>query len=256
MSAILSGKVAVITGAGKGIGRAIAERFGAEGATVAVSDIDGSAARDVAEQIPDATHHVCDVRDEHQVEELVETTVDRHGGVHILVANAGVGSPSPLLDMDLASWRAVTSVNLDGVFLGIRHAAPAIIAAGGGAIVTLASITATAGAPLIAHYAAAKAGVVSLTKTAATELRPHGIRVNALLPGFIGTDLVATTAADFERLLGLPAGGFDEIINQKQGRYGNLDEVAEAALFLASERSSFCTGTSLALDGGLQASLL
>jgi NAD(P)-dependent dehydrogenase (short-subunit alcohol dehydrogenase family) len=173
-----------------------------------------------------------------------------------MVPNAGVGSPMPLLHMDLAAWRKVLDVNLDGVFLSIRYAAPAIIAAGGGSIVTLASVTATTGSPLIGHYAAAKAAVVNLTKTAATELRPYGVRVNALLPGFVGTDLVTAAAPGFEEILGLPAGGFDGLIAQKQGRYGTPGEVAEAALFFASSRSSFCTGSELILDGGLDASLL
>lgn len=256
MTGTLDGRVAVITGAGKGIGRAIAERFGADGATVVVSDIDGAAAEQVAAGIPGATHRVCDARDEDQVRSLVDSTVDRHGALHVMVPNAGVGTPSPLLEMDLAAWREVTSLNLDGVFLAIRYAAPAIIAAGGGTIVTIASVTATTGSPLIGHYAAAKAAVVNLSKTAATELRPHGVRVNAVLPGFVGTELVATAAPRFEELLGLPAGGFDGLIAQKQGRYGTVEEVAEAALFLAGDRSGFCTGSGLVLDGGLDASLL
>lgn len=256
MTGTLDGRVAVITGAGKGIGRAIAERFGAEGATVVVSDIDGAAAEQVAAGIPGATHQTCDVRDEDQVRALVEETVERHGALHVMVPNAGVGKPSPLVEMDLAAWREVTSVNLDGVFLAIRYAAPAIIAAGGGTIVTTASVTALSGSPLIGHYAAAKAAVVNLSKTAATELRPHGVRVNAVLPGFVGTDLVTAAAPRFEELLGLPAGGFDGLIAQKQGRYGTVEEVAEAALFLAGDGSGFCTGSALVLDGGLDASLL
>jgi NAD(P)-dependent dehydrogenase (short-subunit alcohol dehydrogenase family) len=252
----LDGKVAVITGAGRGLGRAIAERFGAAGATVVVTDIDEAAARKVAESIPGATAQTCDVRDEEQVKALVDATVAEHGGLHVMVPNAGVGSPMPLLEMDLAAWRRVLEVNLDGVFLSIRYAAPAIIAAGGGSIVTLASVTATTGSPLIGHYAAAKAAVVNLTKTAATELRAHGVRVNALLPGFIGTDLVTDAVPRFEQILGLPEGGFDALIAQKQGRYGTPEEVAEAALFLAGDRSGFCTGSALVLDGGLDASLL
>jgi NAD(P)-dependent dehydrogenase (short-subunit alcohol dehydrogenase family) len=256
MTGLLEGKIAIVTGAGKGLGQAIAERFAAEGATVVVSDIDETSAGKVAEQIPGATSHVCDVRDEEQVKALVDATVGRHGGLHVMVANAGVGFVQPLLAMDLAAWRAVTSVNLDGVFLSIRYAAPAIIASGGGTIVAIASVTATTGSPLIGHYSAAKAGVVNLTKTAATELRGQGVRVNAVMPGFIDTDLVGAAKPDFEAALGLPAGGFDALIAQKQGRYGTPEEVAEAALFFASDRSGFCTGSGLILDGGLDASLI
>jgi NAD(P)-dependent dehydrogenase (short-subunit alcohol dehydrogenase family) len=254
----LEGKVALVTGAGKGLGRAIATRFAGEGATVVVSDIDGDAARATAAALPDGRGHAieCDVRDEDQVRALVDRTVADAGALHVLVPNAGVGSPIPLLGMDLAAWRSVLSVNLDGVFLSLRYAAPAIIASGGGSIVMIASVTATTGSPLIGHYAAAKAGVVNLTKTAATELRPQNVRVNALLPGFVGTDLVAAARPGFEELLGLPAGGFDGLIEQKQGRYGTPEEVADAALFFASDRSGFCTGSGLVLDGGLDASLI
>ena len=115
MSAELEGKVAIITGAGKGLGQAIAERFGQAGATVVVSDINEAAARKVAGNIPGATAHTCDVRDEEQVKGLVDATVAEHGALHIMVPNAGVGSPMPLLHMDLAAWRKVLDVNLDGV---------------------------------------------------------------------------------------------------------------------------------------------
>ncbi|MGQ0625652.1 MAG: SDR family oxidoreductase [Sporichthyaceae bacterium] len=256
MSAALQGKIAIVTGAGRGIGAAIAERFGGEGATVVVSDIDESAARKTAESIPGATHHVCDVRDEDAVIDLVESTVAQHGALHVMVANAGVGSACPILGMDLATWRATTSINLDGVFLSVRYAAPAIIAAGGGSILVLSSITATNGSPLLAPYAAAKAGVLTQTKTAATEFRAQGIRVNALLPAFIDTEMVSAAAPDFESLMGLPAGAFDGLIAQKQGRYGTIAEVAAAALFLTSDAAAFCTGTGLILDGGFTSSLL
>ncbi|MCD2196884.1 glucose 1-dehydrogenase [Actinomycetospora endophytica] len=256
MAGQLDGRVAVVTGAGKGLGAAIAGRFAEEGATVVVSDIDAGAAEKVAAGLPGARAIPCDVRDEGQVQALIERTVSECGALHVMVPNAGVGTPCPLLAMDLAAWRSVLEVNLDGVFLSLRYAAPAIIASGGGSIVNLASVTATTGSPLIGHYAAAKAGVVNLTKTAATELRDQGVRVNAVLPGFVGTDLVTAAAPVFEQLLGLPDGGFDGLIAQKQGRYGTPEEVADAVLFLASDRSAFCNGSGLVLDGGLDASLL
>ncbi|MGH8999795.1 MAG: SDR family NAD(P)-dependent oxidoreductase [Acidimicrobiia bacterium] len=256
MAGLLQGKVVIVTGAGAGIGQAVAEAFGAEGATVVVSDIDEARAKVVAGGIAGAGVVACDVRDEDQVKALVDETVRRHGGLNVMVANAGIGRAVPLLAMDLAEWRAVTSVNLDGVFLSVRYGAPAIAAAGGGSIITMCSITSQAGSPLIAHYAAAKAGVMSLTQTAAIEFRPQGVRVNAILPGFTDTELVNAAKGSFENLLNLEAGQFDAIIGQKQGRYGQPAEVARTAVFLASDRSRFSTGAAFVLDGGMRASLL
>ncbi|NUS95676.1 MAG: SDR family oxidoreductase [Nocardia sp.] len=197
----------------------------------------------------------CDVRDEEQVIGLVDAAVQHFGALHVMVPNAGIAAVSPITEMDLAAWRAVTSVNLDGVFLSIRYAAPAIIAAGGGSIVTIGSVTALAGTPLVSSYAAAKAAVVNLTKTAATELRGHGVRVNAVLPGFVATGLVTSQVEPFEAALGLPSGGFAALIEQKQGRFGTVEEIADSVLFLAGDRSSFCSGSGLVLDGGLDAGL-
>lgn len=250
-----TGRTAIVTGGARGIGLAIAQRLSAAGASVVLADIDASAAAESAATLPRALGVGCDVRDEGQVQDLVEHTVSHFGGLHLMVPNAGVAAVAPILETDLAGWRAVTSVNLDGVFLCLRHAAPAIIASGGGSIVTVGSITATAGTPLIASYAASKAAVVNLTQTAATELRDHGVRVNSVLPGFIATELVTGQAGQFEQALGIPTGGFAELIALKQGRFGTVEEVAESVAFLASDASSFCSGTSLLLDGGLSANL-
>jgi NAD(P)-dependent dehydrogenase (short-subunit alcohol dehydrogenase family) len=253
-TSLLQGKVAIITGAGRGLGAAVAAAYGAEGARVVVSDLDGTAAARVAKAIPNAVAISCDVRKPEDVESLVKQTLDKHGRLDIMVPNAGIARVVPIVEMSYAEWREVTSVNLDGVFLCLRYAAPALIAGGGGVIVNMCSITAQAAVPLIASYAAAKAGVMSLTQTAAVELRAHNIRVNAILPGFIDTDLVKEHKKAFERLLGLP--DFDAVIAQKQGRYGTVEEVAKLAVFLASDRSRFCNGGAYVLDGGARASLL
>src|ERR671926_173089 len=208
MGALLQGKGAIITRARK----AIAEAYAGQGATVVVSDIDEGMAKETASRINGASSIACDVRSVEQVKNLVDQTVAQHGALHIMVPNAGIGRPVPLLAMDYEEWRAVTSINLDGVFLCIRYAAPAIIAAGGGAIVNICSITAQAGTPLIAHYSAAKAGVMSLTQSAAVELRAQGGRVNAVLPRFIETEMVTSVKGDFEQLLGFPEGQFDQVI--------------------------------------------
>ncbi len=251
----LQDKTAIVTGSAKGIGFAIAQQLSAAGANVVVSDIDEAGAKSAAEQIPRAVAIACDVRDEEQVKSLVDQAVAAFGGLHVMVPNAGIGIVGPIVETDLAAWRAVTSINLDGVFLCLRYAAPAIIASGGGAIVPVASVTGLAGTPLVASYAASKAAVINLVKTAAVELGAFDVRVNAVLPGFIGTDLVNDRAPEFEVALGLPDGGFVDFISQKQGRYGTVEEVAQAVLFLAGDESSFCSGSALALDGGLSASL-
>lgn len=254
MAGLLQDKVAVVTGAGKGIGRAIAEAYASEGAKVVVSDLDAQSAEAVAASLDGASSVACDVREDAQVKALVDAAVAEHGRLDIMVPNAGVATTNALTDMTYEEWRSVLSCNLDGVFLCIHHAAPAIIASGGGSIVNMCSITAQAAAPLIGHYAAAKAGVMSLTQTAAIELRDHGVRVNAILPGFVGTDMVDERKREFEQKLGLP--DFDAVIAQKQGRYGTPEEVARMAVFVASDRSRFSNGTAFVLDGGARASVL
>ncbi|HTJ93135.1 MAG TPA: glucose 1-dehydrogenase [Pararobbsia sp.] len=251
---LLQDKVAIVTGAGRGLGEAVARAYAAEGAKVVVSDIDRSAAQKVADSLDGAIAVACDVRKADQVEALVAAAVKHHGRLDIMVPNAGVARVAPLVATSYDDWREVTSVNLDGVFLCIRYAAPAIIAAGGGSIINMASVTAKAACPLIGSYAAAKAGVVSLTQTAAIELRAHNVRVNAILPAFIDTELVTSHIPEFEAQLKLP--DFSAVIAQRQGRYGKTDEVARLAVFLASNRSSFSNGSGFVLDGGVSSSLL
>ncbi len=161
--------------------------------------------------------------------------VDTHGGLDIMVANAGIAHMAPMVESEPRGLAQGHAVNLDGVFLTTRYAAPAIAERGGGTIVNIASITAQAAAPLIGSYAAAKAAVVSLTQTAAIELRTAGIRVNAILPRLHRHQLVVDRKAEFEAL-GLPM-PFDDLIAAKQGRYGTAEEVGKLAVFLAGPRS-------------------
>ncbi|HEY3603485.1 MAG TPA: SDR family NAD(P)-dependent oxidoreductase [Sporichthyaceae bacterium] len=250
---LLADRVAVITGAGRGIGKGIAEAYAEQGAIVVVSDIDEGAAKEVADSLPRAEAVVCDVRDEAAVIALIKGTVERHGKLDICVANAGVGKAQPLAETSLADWRAITSVNLDGVFLTIREAALAMAATGGGSIIGMASITALRGSPLIGHYAAAKAGVVNLCKTAAVEFRPYKVRVNSILPTFIDTDLVRENRSIFEAALGTD---FESLLVLKQGRFGTVEDVTPLAVFLASDQSGFVSGSAYTIDNAWTASLL
>jgi NAD(P)-dependent dehydrogenase (short-subunit alcohol dehydrogenase family) len=253
VTGILEGKIAIVTGAGKGLGRAIAEAFDAEGATVVVADIDETAAKDVAASLTRGEAVACDVRDEAAVEALVAGTVARHGGLDIAVANAGVGIVAPIATTDLAAWRQVTSINLDGVFLTVRHCALAMAASGGGSIITMASITGFGGAALVASYAAAKAATINLTKTAALEFRAHGVRVNAVCPGFVDTDLVRDNREQFDTMLGID---LYAAIDHAQGRMGQVGDVAPLFVWLASDRSRFSTASTFVVDGGAAPSLV
>ena len=249
MQITFNDKTALVTGAGSGIGAAIAMALAKSGARVAVQDIALDKAQAVAATIiangGAALALAGDVSDAAVVEGLVAQTVAWGGGLNLLVNNAGIGGPSaPTGEYPLDGWEKVIGVNLNGVFYGLRFGIPAMLAAGGGAIVNIASILGTVGFANAPAYVAAKHAVVGLTKNAAMEYATQGIRVNAIGPAFIDTPLLA---------------GFDEaarnwlISLHPAGRMGTSEEVAALTLFLLSDQASFITGSYHLVDGGYTA---
>lgn len=247
MSYDFHGKVAIVTGAASGIGAAVALALAGGGARVVLADLDVSGAHDVAERIHAAGGKAitaeCNVADAVEVEALVETAKREYGGLHLAVNNAGIGGPSaPTGEYPLEGWQKVIDVNLNSVFYGLRYQIPAILESGGGAIVNMASILGSVGFANSSAYVAAKHGVVGITKVAAMEYAKHGVRINAVGPGFIDTPLLSKNL-DEETLSYLR--GLHPI-----GRLGTSEEVAALTCFLLSEEASFITGSYHLVDGG------
>lgn len=253
MLADLNDKRALVTGAASGIGLAIATLFAERGARVMLSDIDAEGAAKAAAALPGAASTGCDVVDAEAVEAAVAAAVEAFGGLDIVVNNAGIEIVKPLVDTTSEEFDRIYAVNVKGVFHGIKYATPALAAAGGGAIVNLASVAGTGGVPLLGAYCATKGAVIRMTETAAAELRGAGIRANAICPAFIDTPMVARGRSTFEAVLPIP---FSDVIALKQGRLGTTEEVAEIAAFLASDDARFISGAHYILDGGLTGSLL
>lgn len=246
----LSGRVAMITGAGSGIGAACARRFAAEGASLLLSDLDGDAAERICAGLDGAIPLRQDVTSEADWEAAAAAVRDRFGRIDILVNNAGRGGFTPLLSASLDQWRAILATNLDSAFLGMRAICPIMAESGGGSVVNMASMLGRVGQPGYGAYCASKGGVLMLTKAAAIELAGSNIRVNAVLPGFIDTpmnDAVFAKMRDPDALRKAMLG------DQPMPRMGTADEIADAALFLASDESSFMTGAELVIDGGYTA---
>ena len=238
----LDGQVAVVTGGASGIGRATAVRFAAEGATVAVIDRDGEAASRVAQEVG-GTAHAIDVRDGDAFTRAVRAVADATGRLDVLFNNAGSGDLRPLHTVDDKLWHRLIDVNLTGTFNGMRAAVPIMVEGGGGAIVNNASVSALTPTRNEAAYSAAKAGVVALTKSGALEYGPQ-VRVNCVAPGHVRTPLTAVWE-QFPEV-------FDPVARAiPLGRIGRADEIAEVVLFLASARSSYVTGHTLVVDGGI-----
>ena len=242
----LAGKTAIITGAGSGMGKAMAERFAEEGARILCTDISG-AQDDVARAIGRGAIglHV-DVAEEADIRNMVLTAEEAFGRVDILVNNAGFGGGiMPLHEQTTENWDRIHAVNLKGVFLGMKYGVIAMLKTGGGAIVNIGSATGMVGWKGHGVYGAAKAGVSQLTKCAALDYATQNIRVNAILPGTIWTGLVPMSKDNPE-----PPPGIFRVPGIPMDRWGLSSEIASAALFLASDEASYITGTLLPVDGG------
>ena len=237
----LEGRVAVITGGASGIGAATARRFASEGATVAILDRDGEAAVSVAAEVGGHAYAL-DVRDAEEITAVVDLVAQTLGQIDILVNNAGTGDLRPLHTVDDKLWHRLIDVNLTGTFNATRAVIPYMLETGGGAIVNNASVSGLAATRNEAAYSAAKAGVISLTKSGALEYGPT-IRVNCVAPGHIRTPLTAV----WEQMPDAFAPIAESIPLR---RIGEAEEVAELILFLASDRSSYITGQTLVIDGG------
>jgi 3-oxoacyl-[acyl-carrier protein] reductase len=241
----LQGRVAAITGGALGIGRATAFTFAAEGAAVVVGDIETAEADTVAREITDkggtAIAVGVDVGDAGQVQAFVDRVVAEFGRIDVMFANAGIAHSAPFLEHPEAQWHRVLRVNLTGVFLCCQAAARQMAKQGGGRIITAASINGFRGVENLVGYNAAKAGVVELTRTMAVELAQHNIAVNSIAPAQIDTRLTQTLPEEARRR---------RVERIPMGRFGEPEEVARAALFLASDDASFVTGHTLAVDGG------
>jgi NAD(P)-dependent dehydrogenase (short-subunit alcohol dehydrogenase family) len=251
MAGRLEGKVALITGAAAGLGRVAAERFASEGAHVVIADVlDGSDAVAAVEEAGGKAIAVpCDVTDEDQVCAAVAAAVDTFGGLHVLYNNAGVmlGEDDDPVTTPLETYQRTMDINVKGVLLGCRHGIPALLDSGGGSIVNVASFVAHMGAatPQIA-YTASKGAVLAMTREIAVTYARQGIRANALCPGPIMTPMLAKFLSDDARRQ-------RRLVHIPMGRFGEPVEIANGALFLASDESAWMTGQSLIIDGGITA---
>ena len=255
----VKGRVALITGAASGIGRGCAERLAEEGAHVVITDIQDDLGAEVVAGIAAAggsaeyQHH--DVTSEEAWIDVVQRVNDRHGALHILVNNAGIGIAGPIFEMSLADWQRQQAINLDGVFLGLKHGIPLIRDSGGGSVINISSVAGIKGAPGLSAYNATKGGVRLLTKGVALECAQArwNVRVNSVHPGTIDTPIWTTEGAlrmaeegsnrvDIESMaeLGVPT-----------GQVGKPIDIANGVLFLASDESAYMTGTELIIDAGM-----
>ena len=252
-------KVAIITGAAQGIGRAIATRFALEGAKVVITDLESSRPESAAKEVAITTNGdvfgiVADVTEESAVEAAVNAAVSNFGAVDILVNNAGIQIISSLVDLSYNDWKRVLAVHLDGAFLATRACLRYMYSSGrGGAIVYLGSVHSKLASPLKAPYVTAKHGILGLCRAVAKEGAPYGVRANVLCPGFVRTALVEKQIPEQARILGIST---DDVVQKVMlrdtvdGQFTTTDEIADAAVFLASAKSLAFTGQSLLVTHG------
>lgn len=246
----LDGKVAVVTGAGRGLGRAIARALAEAGADVALGARTASDLADTARLVEAAGRRALavptDVTDETQVEEFAAAVVEAFGGVDVLVNNAGTVVVKPLADLEVAEWRRVIDTNLTGTFLCARAFGPHMIARQKGRVINIASVSGLVGEPLLTAYAASKGGVVNLTRALAAEWAKHGVTVNAIAPGYFDTAMTSQGLDDPEVAVRL-------IKRIPLRRVGEPDEIGPLAVYLASDASAYITGEIVVIDGGWHA---
>jgi NAD(P)-dependent dehydrogenase (short-subunit alcohol dehydrogenase family) len=243
---ILENKIAIITGGGSGIGKAIALLYASEGAKIVVADIDEEGSAETLAEIKalgtEAIFVKTDTSRPEDSKKVVDQAKNQFGGLHIAVNNAGIGGPAaPTGEYPIEGWDKTIAINLSGVFYGMRYQIPAMLASGGGSIVNIASILGKVGTPNFSAYVASKHGVIGLTEAAALEYGQQNIRINSVGPGYIHTPLLnALDDATLKALVGL----------HPMGRLGESEEVAELALWLNSDKASFVTGAYYNVDGG------
>jgi len=246
MAGRLQGKVAVITGAGSGMGKAMAELFHAEGAKVVLADISGKQDEVAATLGTEALAVHCDVSDEIQVQAMIAAAQTRFGRLDVLCNNAGFGGGmAPLHKQTAEHWDRIHATNIRGVFLCMKHGITAMLQTGGGAIVNTGSASAVIGWKHHGVYSSAKAGVHQLTRVAALDYADRNIRVNAIAPGTMWTGLVASSQQYDE-----PPAGYPVLAGIPMGRWGLARDIAQAALYLASDEAAYVTGVILPVDGG------